>query len=70
MRTNFDRAFDLLMEMEGYESNDKRDPGGRTKWGIAHEYHPEVNLDTLTAAHAAGSGSTSTGICQQWRTAC
>lgn len=52
MRTNFDRAFDLLMEMEGYESNDKRDPGGYTKWGIAEHFHPEVKFSSLTREDA------------------
>lgn len=31
---NFDQAFDLLIGHEGGYSNDPRDPGGETMWGI------------------------------------
>ena len=31
---NFDKAFDILMGHEGGYSNNPRDPGGETMWGI------------------------------------
>lgn len=36
----------------GY-TNDPRDPGGETKWGIAKRAHPTVNIANLTLADAA-----------------
>jgi lysozyme family protein len=48
MRDNFDKAFDLLMEMEGYESNDPDDKGGPTKYGIASVFNPDIKLQDLT----------------------
>ncbi len=62
-RENFDSAFDLLMDIEGYESNDKRDPGRRTKYGIASAYHPEINLDTLTR-----EGAKDFYLAEYWKT--
>jgi lysozyme family protein len=45
MKESFDKAFDQLCIFEGYSSNLKGDPGGRTLWGIAEKYHPhEVAL--------------------------
>ncbi len=31
---NFDAAFDRLIGLEGDYSNDSRDPGGSTRWGV------------------------------------
>ena len=46
MRESFDKAFELTIGLEGKPSNDPRDPGGFTIWGLAKKYHPEVNKDT------------------------
>jgi hypothetical protein len=37
----FDLAFDKLCELEGFNSNVKGDPGGRTIWGISERWSPE-----------------------------
>ena len=45
MKESFDKAFDRLRVFEGFASDVKGDPGGRTVWGIAEKYHPhEVSL--------------------------
>ena len=41
-----DAAFTLLKE--GPMSNDKYDPGGLTKFGIAQSRHPEIDVANLT----------------------
>lgn len=46
MRENFDKAFALTIGLEGRPSNDPRDPGGFTIWGLAKKYHPEINANT------------------------
>jgi lysozyme family protein len=38
----FDRAIDLVLELEGAPTNDPVDPGGETHFGIAHVYHPGI----------------------------
>lgn len=48
MRENFNKSFDILMDIEGYESNDPNDPGGHTKYGIAQAFNPGVNYQSLT----------------------
>ena len=49
----FDNYFEWLIPWEGstYE-NDPDDPGGATKYGIDQRSHPNVNIRTLTKAHA------------------
>jgi hypothetical protein len=42
MIENFEKAFEFLMKYEGYKSNHKNDPGGRTIYGISEKYHPIV----------------------------
>jgi hypothetical protein len=46
MRTSFDKAFELTIGLEGKPSDDPRDPGGFTIWGLAKKYHPEINANT------------------------
>lgn len=46
MRENFNRAFELTIGLEGRPSDDPRDPGGFTIWGLAKRYHPEIDKDT------------------------
>ena len=45
---NFDQAFDRLMGHEGGYSNDARDPGGETNWGISKRSYPDVDIKALT----------------------
>ncbi|HNB52638.1 MAG TPA: glycosyl hydrolase 108 family protein [Anaerolineales bacterium] len=49
---NFDTAFDLLLTptYEGGYSNDLRDPGGETKYGISKRSYPHLDIKTLTRA--------------------
>ena len=42
MRESFDQAFELTVGLEGGPSNDPRDPGGYTIWGLASKYNKEV----------------------------
>jgi len=46
MRESFDKAFELTIGLEGKPSNDPRDPGGYTIWGLASRYNPGVNPST------------------------
>ena len=46
MRESFDKAFELTIGLEGKPSNDPRDPGGFTIWGLAKKYHPEIDANT------------------------
>lgn len=48
----FDEAFDLLLGHEGGYVNDKRDPGGETKWGISHRSYPALDIKNLTKDEA------------------
>jgi lysozyme family protein len=41
METNFEKAFEFAMKWEKYRSDDPRDPGGLTIWGISSRYHPD-----------------------------
>lgn len=45
MRLNLDKALAFTLKWEGVYSNDKIDPGGETKWGIARKYHPEISAE-------------------------
>lgn len=40
------------MEIEGYESNDKDDKGGPTKWGISSFFNPDVYSKAMTREDA------------------
>ena len=51
MRNNFDRAFILTIGLEGKPSDDPRDPGGLTVWGLSKRYNPSVSLE-MTVAEA------------------
>jgi hypothetical protein len=46
MRENFDKAFKITIGLEGKPSDDPRDPGGFTIWGLAKRYHPEIDENT------------------------
>lgn len=49
---NFDLAFDRLLGHEGGYSNDSRDPGGETNWGISKRAYPDVDIKALTQDQA------------------
>jgi lysozyme family protein len=52
MRENRDKSIALLFRLEGLESDDKKDKGGFTKYGIAQKYHPDINVPQLTKEQA------------------
>lgn len=48
----FDDAFERLIGHEGGYSNDSRDPGGETNWGISKRSYPRENIKDLTLDRA------------------
>ena len=42
MNNNFNKSLDFILKWEGYKSEDPRDSGGRTIFGIAEKFHPEM----------------------------
>ena len=48
----FDRALKFVLEHEGCFSDDPKDAGGLTRWGISQKNHPDVNVSTLTIEQA------------------
>lgn len=54
MKSNFDRAFELIIGLEGGYTDDPDDPGGPTKYGIAQNYNKEVDVKNLTLNEAKG----------------
>lgn len=46
------RAIALVIRLEGGETNDPDDPGGRTKFGLSQRTYPRLNFDTLTEEQA------------------
>lgn len=48
----FDEAHALVIQREAKDTNDPKDPGGLTRFGIAQKYHPEIDVAKLTAADA------------------
>ena len=49
---DFDRAFSYLLSVEGVYSNDPRDPGGATKYGISSKAYPSEDIKNLDATKA------------------
>ena len=45
MRTSFDKAFEIVIGLEGKPTNDPDDPGKLTVWGLSQRYNPQVSLD-------------------------
>ena len=45
---NFDESFAKLIGHEGGYVNDKRDPGGETKYGVSKRSYPTLNIASLT----------------------
>ena len=50
--SDFERAFDLLMESEGGYSDDPADPGGETNFGISKRAYPKEDIRFLTLERA------------------
>lgn len=50
--TWFDQCFDKLLGSEGGYSNDPKDPGGETNWGISKRAYPNLDIKNLTQADA------------------
>lgn len=50
--SSFDNAFAVVVGIEGKETNDPTDPGGRTKFGLAQHANPDLDFDTLTIDQA------------------
>jgi lysozyme family protein len=44
----FNAAVTLVLEEEGYLSEDSRDPGGTTAYGISQAAHPDIDVKNLT----------------------
>jgi len=49
---DFDTTFERLLGHEGDYSNDPRDPGGETKFGISKRSYPNVDIKNLTVEQA------------------
>lgn len=47
-----DRAIALVIRLEGEETHDPDDPGGRTKYGLTQRTYPTLDFDLLTEAQA------------------
>lgn len=45
---NFDQAFTRLLGNEGGYTNNHKDPGGETNWGISKRSYPDVDIANLT----------------------
>ena len=52
MRENFDKAFEIVVGLEGHVSDDPGDPGGFTIWGLSSKYNPVTRNTTLEQAKA------------------
>jgi lysozyme family protein len=50
--TDFDTAIAFVFKAEGYYSDDKNDPGGKTKYGISQKAYPDLNIQSLTRQDA------------------
>lgn len=50
--TPFDRAIEFVLRFEGGHSDDPRDPGGETKFGISQRAYPALDIDALTRDEA------------------
>jgi lysozyme family protein len=48
MTGDFDRAFAIVVGVEGGYVNDPNDPGGETKWGISKKAYPTLDIANLT----------------------
>lgn len=53
MVSAFERAIDFVFKWEGGYSNDPRDPGGETNFGISKRAYPNEDIKNMTRTHAA-----------------
>jgi len=51
-KNEFDKAIKFILKWEGGYSNDSRDPGGETKFGISKRSYPELDISKLTLKQA------------------
>ena len=49
---NFDQCFAVLIEHEGGSVNDRRDPGGETRYGISKRSYPGEDIAGMTLERA------------------
>lgn len=49
---NFDKAFMIVVGLEGGYVNNANDPGGETKYGITKRSYPNLNIKDLTLEQA------------------
>lgn len=50
---SFEEAFARLIGNEGGYSNDPKDPGGETNWGISKRSYPQLDIKNLTKEQAS-----------------
>jgi len=51
--STFNRALDMILRLEGGDTNDPRDPGKLTRFGVAQASHPNIDVAELTKGDAA-----------------
>ena len=49
---SFERAVEVVLDLEGGYVDDPNDRGGRTKYGISQKAYPDMDLANLTRAQA------------------
>ena len=49
---SFERAVEVILDLEGGYSDDPHDPGGRTKFGISQAAYPDMDIANLTGEQA------------------
>ena len=49
---SFERAVDIILDLEGGYVDDPHDPGGRTNWGISQAAYPDMDIANLTREQA------------------
>lgn len=50
--SDFDKAFEHVLGIEGGYVNDPKDPGGETKYGICKRSYPAIDIKALTIEQA------------------
>lgn len=50
--TRFGECVEIVLKQEGVYSNDSRDPGGETRYGISKRAYPDLGIATLTLEQA------------------
>lgn len=50
--SNFQQAFEWIVEAEGGYTNDPNDSGGETNFGISKRAYPQLDIKSLTLAQA------------------